>query len=275
MQGPHPDGLALCRIQSALAADVVVGAGKMDIPVTAVYASDLMRDVLAYGKPGSALLTGLNSKQAAISAYMAEFRAVIFIRGKRPAEAICKFAEEKGLVVLSARDDMFEACAKIADLDGTAADPSPSEDLRPPMVEEETIRYAFLIDGHDFASAGMVSTQVKAILKTVGVEPALVRRVAICTYEGEMNVVMHADKARTELVLDDHEIRVVIDDEGKGIPDVTLAMQEGWTTATDEQRALGFGSGMGLPNIRKNADVVDLTSVVGKGTRLEMRFRVI
>lgn len=118
----------------------------------------------------------------------------------------------------------------------------------------------------------MVSTQVKTILKTIGYDPPLVRRVAISTYEGEMNVVMHAVKARATLTIGDKEIQVVIDDEGKGIPDVKLAMQEGWTTATDEQRALGFGSGMGLPNIKKNADTVNIASVVGKGTRLEMSF---
>ena len=271
MQGIHPVRLDLTRIQDVLGADVVVGAGKLDTPVSAVYASDLMSDVLAYGKPGSALLTGLNSPQAAISAYMAEFRAVIFLRGKKPAAAVCRFAEEKGLVVLSARDDMFEACAKIAGLDH--AGEAPGEAAEPPArAEEDAIRYAFFIDGKDFASAGMVSTQVKTILKTVGVAPALVRRVAISTYEGEMNVVMHAVKARAELVMDDREIRVTIDDEGKGIPDVSLAMQEGWSTATDEQRALGFGSGMGLPNIKRNADAVEIASTVGKGTRLEMRF---
>lgn len=266
-------GLDLSRIQHALGADVVVGAGRLDTPITGMYASDLMSDVLAYGKPGSALLTGLNSQQAAISAYMAEFKAVIFIRGKKPVAAICKFAEEKGLVVLSARDDMFEACAKVAGLDHAGEAPVEAAGVTV-RTDDDAIRYEFSIDGKDFASAGMVSTQVKTILKTVGVDPALVRRVAISTYEGEMNVVMHAIRARVVLVMDDREIRMVIDDEGKGIPDVSLAMQEGWTTATDEQRALGFGSGMGLPNIKKNADTVDLSSAVGKGTRLEMRFRI-
>jgi anti-sigma regulatory factor (Ser/Thr protein kinase) len=271
MQGSRPVRLDLIRIQDALGADVVAGAEKMDTAVAAVYASDLMSDVLAYGKPGSALLTGLNSPQAAISAYMAEFKAVIFIRGKRPAPAILRFAEDKGLVVLSARDDMFEACAKIALLDH--AGEGPVEDaLVPARIEEEAIRYEFSIDGRDFSNAGMVSTQVKIILKTIGYDPPLVRRVAISTYEGEMNVVMHAERATATLDIGNREIRVVIDDEGKGIPDVALAMQEGWTTATDEQRALGFGSGMGLPNIKKNADAVEIVSAVGKGTRLLMRF---
>lgn len=132
MQGSHPIRLDLARIQDALGADVFVGAGKMDTPVAAVYASDLMSDVLAYGKPGSALLTGLNSPQAAISAYMAEFKAVIFIRGKRPGAAVLKFAEEKGLIVLTARDDMFEACAKLALLDHAGEVPAAAETASPP-----------------------------------------------------------------------------------------------------------------------------------------------
>jgi anti-sigma regulatory factor (Ser/Thr protein kinase) len=89
-----------------------------------------------------------------------------------------------------------------------------------------------------------------------------------------MNVVMHARRARVGLVVRPTLIEVVIDDEGPGIADVGLAMQEGWTTATEEMRAMGFGSGMGLPNIRKNSDDLRIDSRVGQGTRLEMRFAV-
>jgi anti-sigma regulatory factor (Ser/Thr protein kinase) len=120
----------------------------------------------------------------------------------------------------------------------------------------------------------MVSTQVKSILKKIGFDPKLVRRVAISTYEGEMNVVMHAQRAKVHLSVTPRLIEVVIDDEGKGIPDVELAMQEGYTTATEEMRAMGFGSGMGLPNIKKNSDELKIESEVGKGTRLQMRFSI-
>jgi anti-sigma regulatory factor (Ser/Thr protein kinase) len=128
------------------------------------------------------------------------------------------------------------------------------------------------IEGNDFANAGMASTKVKSILKKIGFDPKLVRRVAISTYEGEMNVVMHAQRAKVKLAVTPGLIEVVIDDEGKGIPDVDLAMQKGYTTATEEMRAMGFGSGMGLPNIKKNSDELDITSEVGKGTRLRMKF---
>jgi anti-sigma regulatory factor (Ser/Thr protein kinase) len=98
--------------------------------------------------------------------------------------------------------------------------------------------------------------------------------VGISTYEGEMNVVMHAKRAKVFLKITPSLVEVVIDDEGKGIPDVNLAMEKGFSTATEEQRALGFGSGMGLPNIRNNTDDMELTSEVGKGTRLKMRFYI-
>ncbi|UCC45777.1 MAG: ATP-binding protein [Candidatus Zixiibacteriota bacterium] len=130
----------------------------------------------------------------------------------------------------------------------------------------------FTIEGSDFAKAGMVSTEVKSILKKIGFDPKLVRRVAISTYEGEMNVVMHAKRAAVRLQVTPKVIEIVIDDEGKGIPDVEQAMQEGFTTATEEMRAMGFGSGMGLPNIKRNSDDLEVTSEVGLGTTLRIRF---
>jgi len=120
----------------------------------------------------------------------------------------------------------------------------------------------------------MVSTEVKSILKKIGLDPKLVRRVAISTYEGEMNVVMHAKRAKVNLSVTPRLIEVVIADEGKGIPDINLAMQEGFTTATEEMRAMGFGSGMGLPNINRNSDELMIDSEVGKGTTLVMRFNI-
>ncbi|KQC12131.1 MAG: hypothetical protein APR63_03450 [Desulfuromonas sp. SDB] len=120
----------------------------------------------------------------------------------------------------------------------------------------------------------MVSTQIKTILKKIGYDPQLVRRVAISTYEGEMNVVMHAKSAEVTLNAGDQEIKVIIKDQGKGIPDIDKAMKEGFSTATEEQRAMGFGSGMGLPNIKRNADDLDIKSEVDRGTTLIIRFKV-
>jgi len=262
--------LSIGEISKALQAKVVVGKNQLESPLTGIYASDLMSDVLAYGKTGSALLTGLNTIQAAISSYMAEFKAIIFIRGKNPAEDIQKFAQDKGLVIMTTPADMYEACIQIAQINGHL---TPTKQKTPTDKEEEKkTSHKFDIEGKDFASAGMVSTQIKSILKTIGYDPLLVRRVAISTYEGEMNVVMHAIRAKVTLLASDEKIEVIIHDEGKGIPDVEKAMEEGFSTATEEQRAMGFGSGMGLPNIKRNSDQLNVSSEVGKGTRLEIIF---
>ncbi|MDZ7270570.1 MAG: ATP-binding protein [candidate division KSB1 bacterium] len=128
--------------------------------------------------------------------------------------------------------------------------------------------------GGDFVNAGLVSTEIKSLLKTIGFDPTLIRRVAIATYEGEMNVVMHARRGTVQLLVNPQAILVTITDEGSGIPDIELAMQEGYSTATEEMRAMGFGSGMGLPNMKKNADDFFITSEVGKGTVVRMKFIV-
>lgn len=229
-----------------------------------------MSDVLAYGKSGSALLTGLNTIQAAISAYMAEFKLIIFLRGKEPTEDIQKFAAEKDIILFSTTDDMFPACIKLAQL----VDKSINVEIDDDEDKKNITIHKFSIDGKDFAHAGMVSTQIKTILKKIGYDPQLVRRVAISTYEGEMNVVMHAKSAEVTLSAGDEEIKVIIQDQGKGIPDIDKAMKEGFSTATEEQRAMGFGSGMGLPNIKRNADDLNIKSEVDKGTTLIMRFKV-
>jgi anti-sigma regulatory factor (Ser/Thr protein kinase) len=260
------------KLKESLQAEVIIGKDLLKTRVTDIYASDLMSDVLAYGKSGSCLLTGLNTVQAAISSYMAEFKAIIFLRGKIPGPDICKFAEEKGIALLSTKADMFEACIKIARTNGQLL---PSEEAALPVREEENItRHEFCVEGSDFASAGLVSTQIKTILKEIGYDMQLIRRIAISVYEGEMNVVMHAIRAKVTLAAGDREINVVIDDQGKGIPDIKRAMQKGFSTATEEQRAMGFGAGMGLPNIEKNTDDLKITSEVGKGTKVEMKFFV-
>jgi serine/threonine-protein kinase RsbT len=263
--------LEIRMIKDALQATVIEGEGKLDATINQVYASDLMSDVLAFGKPNSILLTGLATQQAVISAHMAEFKGVVFIRGKRPKDGSKEFARENDLVLLTTELDMYDACIRIDSSDRNRNSGS-KDDSVGEKVQEMLLLHEFFIQGNDFAKAGMVSTKVKSILKKIGLDPKLVRRVAISTYEGEMNVVMHAMRAKVNLSVTPRLIEVVIQDEGKGIPDVELAMQEGFTTATEEMRAMGFGSGMGLPNIKKNSDKLDITSQVGQGTTLKIRF---
>ena len=105
----------------------------------------------------------------------------------------------------------------------------------------------------------------------MGIHPLVVRRIAIVSYEAEMNLVMYATRGKISLRVSLDSVSINVDDEGPGIPDVTLAMEEGYSTATPEMREMGFGAGMGLPNIRRNADEFDISSHVGRGTRLYIR----
>ena len=142
-------------------------------------------------------------------------------------------------------------------------------------MPEELLRKAFEIQGQDFENAGERSADVTTILKDLDVDPNIILRVGIVAFEAEMNVVMYAGRATLTLVVTDHEIVVEVADEGPGIPDIELAMQPGYSTASDEMRDMGFGYGLGLPNIKKNSDVFSLQSEVGRGTRVLSMIRLI
>jgi len=135
----------------------------------------------------------------------------------------------------------------------------------------EAFESVYHVLGRDFFNAGKVSTTIKDTLKRMGISPSVVRRVAIVSYEAEMNVVMYATRGKMLLSVSPDAVTLSVDDEGPGIPDISLAMQEGYSTSTAEMREMGFGAGMGLPNIRKNADEFDISSEVGRGTKLFIR----
>ncbi|HOW85885.1 MAG TPA: ATP-binding protein [Candidatus Aminicenantes bacterium] len=141
------------------------------------------------------------------------------------------------------------------------------------MASEEAYRREFQVKGGDFANAGAAACAIKELLKEFGLSPRTVRRAAVAAYEAEMNVIMYARKARIGLAVTPREVRLVVDDRGPGIADVELAMTEGYSTATAEMRELGFGAGMGLPNIKKNSDRFEIVSEPGRGTRLDILIR--
>ena len=138
------------------------------------------------------------------------------------------------------------------------------------MSGDVVFRQKFEIKGGDFSRGGEVSCEVKNLLKEIGLPAPSVRRAAIASYEAEMNVIMYAEHGVLDLSVTPLQIRIVVEDSGPGIADIELAMNEGYSTATPEMRELGFGAGMGLSNIKKNADEFEITSEVGKGTRLSM-----
>lgn len=127
----------------------------------------------------------------------------------------------------------------------------------------------FHIQGGDFTNAGSISDQVKKILKEAGIPNKVIRRISIATFEAEMNVICYTTRGNLSLFITPNSLRVVVEDEGHGIPDINLAMREGYSTANEKIRELGFGAGMGLPNIKKNTDEMTLTSKFRQGTHLE------
>lgn len=135
----------------------------------------------------------------------------------------------------------------------------------------EALHFHYTVDGQDFTSAGAASVDVKKRLRLLGISPEIVRRVSIAMYEGEINMVIHAKGGSADVTVDEDAITIVLDDNGPGIADVALAMKEGYSTASDRVRQLGFGAGMGLPNMKCYTDSMQIDSTVGIGTRITMR----
>ena len=131
----------------------------------------------------------------------------------------------------------------------------------------------FEVCGDDFSRAGEASGAIKKTLKDLGFRPDVIRRVAIAAYEAEINMVIHANGGAITAVITPELISIEFRDQGPGIADISLAMQEGWSTATDDVRNLGFGAGMGLPNINKNVDEFDIETKPGVGTTLRIRVK--
>ena len=130
----------------------------------------------------------------------------------------------------------------------------------------DTINLTYDVPGDDFTRAGEASSDVKGVLKKLGLSPQVVRKVAIAMYEGEINMVIHADGGQAEVEVDANQIVIRMTDTGPGIPDVEQAMQEGYSTAGPTARELGFGAGMGLPNMKRYSDEMTIETEVGKGT---------
>ncbi len=132
----------------------------------------------------------------------------------------------------------------------------------------------YTVDSEDFTRAGEASSDVKKKLKMMGVPPEAVRKVAIAMYEGEINMVIHADGGEITVEITPAQIVMILKDKGPGIKDIEKAMQAGYSTATENIRALGFGAGMGLPNMKKYSDEMDIDTVIGVGTTVTMRVNI-
>jgi len=146
--------------------------------------------------------------------------------------------------------------------------------LRAGTTVPDPIHLEYDVVADDFLAAGEASNNVKETLKMLGLPSPVCRRAAVITYEAEMNLVIHGGGGKIIANIDENEVEIKTVDEGPGIPDVDLALREGYTTASDRAREMGFGAGMGLPNIKRNADVFEIETEVGKGTVLRTVIRV-
>ncbi|TYB89336.1 MAG: anti-sigma regulatory factor [Kosmotoga sp.] len=132
----------------------------------------------------------------------------------------------------------------------------------------------FKITGGDFINAGESTSKMKNYFKKIGISSKIIKRILVASYEAELNVVAHADSGIMEIFVDEDRIVVTVEDEGPGIEDIDQAMKEGYSTASDEVREMGFGAGMGLPNIKRNSDDLEISSKVNKGTKVKMVFNL-
>lgn len=139
----------------------------------------------------------------------------------------------------------------------------------------DVIKLHYIVDGDDFTLAGATSAKVKKYLKQLGLSADVIRRTAIAMYEAEINMVIHADGGEIDVEISPECIHIVFRDRGPGIPDIEKAMQEGFSTATNEIRELGFGAGMGLPNIKMYSDKMNIESIVGEGTTIDLIINIV
>ncbi|MBQ4120298.1 MAG: ATP-binding protein [Clostridia bacterium] len=135
----------------------------------------------------------------------------------------------------------------------------------------DVLNFHFEVDGDDFKSAGHASFICKKNLRQLGISPEIIRRVSIAMYEGEINMVIHARGGSADVNVYEDCIEIILADKGPGIKNIKQAMQEGYSTATDNIRSLGFGAGMGLPNMKRYTDYMDIKSTVGEGTTITMK----
>ena len=138
----------------------------------------------------------------------------------------------------------------------------------------EQLHFHFDVDGNDFTSAGHASVSVKKNLRRLGLDPETIRRVSIAMYEGEINMVIHAGGGVADVFVDEEKVTIVLTDNGPGIENIELAMKDGYSTAPDNIRSLGFGAGMGLPNMKRYTDDLALESELGKGTKVTMTVKI-
>jgi len=269
--------MTLREIRTFLQAELAGGGeASLDREIASACASDLMSDILAFGRPGDVILTGLANAQSVRTADIVGAAAIVYVRNKKPDEECLELARQKRIPLLSTRKMMYEACGILyrQGLSEAGNGPPPSPPRPAESAEPDTLTRSFEIAGRNFVRAGAASMTVKEILEDIGIDVSVIRRAAVASYEAEMNIVMYAERGEMTLSVTPDLLYLRVRDRGPGIANIPMAMQEGYSTATPEMREMGFGAGMGLPNIKKNADRFEISSEVGAGTSLDIYFEL-
>ncbi len=136
------------------------------------------------------------------------------------------------------------------------------------------MQYHYTVPGDDITCAGKASSEIKKVLQRLGIEPGIIKRTAVAMYEAEMNMVVHAGGGTADVMIENDAITIIMKDNGPGIENIELAMQDGYSTAPEIAREMGFGAGMGLPNMKRNSDDFRIESEPGKGTTVTMKIRI-
>jgi len=265
--------MTLAEVQKITNAVVVVGSDKLDLVVTTAFSADLMSDVLAFARPGCLLITGITNAQSVRTAYALDIAAILVCRGKMLQPDAVDIARELHIPVLATPFIMFETCGRLFQqgMVGCIREVLPRQAASPPVGM--TFSETFQVQGRNFSAAGRVSNTIKKILRQQGIAEEIVRRVAVVAFEAEVNIICYAHEGSIECRITPTAIILQAIDHGPGIADIQLAMQEGYSTADDTIRSMGFGAGMGLANMKKFSDEFDLSSEVGRGTYVKSVIR--
>lgn len=267
--------MKLSDVKAVLDGTFLAGGELQDCEALCVCDADLVSDVLSLeslGADGVLLLTSLIGPQLSTMISLTSIKALVFVQGRQPGADFLRQAKKDNIICISTPLSKYEAAGLLfqSGLPGTSPvrekEPTPAPDAGDrltPIVE-------YTIAGGDFLSAGHVTKKIKQRLENLGLHHKTVNRAAIAAYEAEVNIIIHARNGKMQLKLSSNTILLSVQDEGPGIPDISLAMQEGYSTAPSAVREMGYGAGMGLPNIQRCADDLKVQSEVDIGTRLEI-----
>ena len=241
--------MTIRQVMEIVDGKVLIGEDRLDARVDTACGSDLMSDVLAFVKEKTVLITGLINPHVLRTAEMLDITCIVFSRGKLPSDCV------RGAV-------------------HSRAAGHETEDRRSGGgVSVATIlEKSFPVEAGAYTTAGEASTTIKRTLKQLGISAEVLRHVSVACYEVELNLVIHSMGGTLTLLVDPEKVTLISKDVGPGIPDIEKAMTEGFSTASAEARTLGFGAGMGLPNMKRNATEFDIQSEVGVGTTITMSF---